>query len=533
MRASDHEPRRNPSSQQFNELYGKERLCEVKDLKVRIPEAEGTHALWEDRAAVEQIDRHPLLGCSVDLVHQQWKPWFVSADHDGCPTGKKLPSSLYLPGASFDESPSAATLPSLSSLHPQGLQHTAVTPQCRSWRSNAARQGDAASAFPSTGLPKRQHDYVSTDFAVSLKRPRSASPYTVPMQSSVERYSTPSGVRRQCSDLPPSPELLSLVPHRTLTPGSTNSSNHTPLPSSHVQALPSPPSLHCPSSQSSAMNPLLSLAGTYAKSSNIPPPTSTRLADLQHPVVPRSSAFDVLQHERVTLLQKLERQTKIAASNARRADTAESELNSLTIRNEDMGDELKALESRLEESERKRSKETEAWRREREQWGRMLAMNGRLLQKSGEEKKKWRIQEMELLSRINTLQHAATPQGRERVEDNVLNISRCPYVGTSSTEALPWPAPTHPATPSSMPQSSPLEHVQTPGLYQEEMGQLYELVQKLQSSISKMRASGTETLSQADSLAGEGRKISETLETKLSKLHGPTTSTGASVQSTP
>ncbi|KAK4994872.1 hypothetical protein LTR66_005197 [Elasticomyces elasticus] len=270
------------------------------------------------------------------------------------------------------------------------------------------------------------------------------------------------------------------------------------------------------------MNPPLSPARTYAKRSNISPLTSARLADLQHPVVPRSSAFDVLQHERVTLLRKLERQTKIAASNAKRADTAESELNILTIRNEDMGDELKALESRLEGSERRRSKETEAWRREREQWGRMLAMNGRLLQKSGEEKKKWRIQEAELLSRINTPQHAVVPQGRQRVEDNVLNVSRCPSV-----------APTHPATPSSMPQSSPLEHVQTPESYQEEMGQLYELIQKLQSSISRMRASGTEILNQADSLAGEGRKISETVETKLSKLHGPTTSTEASMQSTP
>lgn len=75
---------------------------------------------------------------------------------------------------------------------------------------------------------------------------------------------------------------------------------------------------------------------------------------------------------------------------------AETEINDLTARNEELTEQVRTLETQLEECEKKRDTERSDAVREKDQWGRMLEMSGRLQAKNADDRQKL-IQEKESL----------------------------------------------------------------------------------------------------------------------------------------
>lgn len=123
---------------------------------------------------------------------------------------------------------------------------------------------------------------------------------------------------------------------------------------------------------------------------------SQHIADLQHQITLKSLSLQTLQSEYTSLLQKSQRDRLKSQTFEKKAIAADSEINDLTTRNEDLAEQVRTLETQLEECERKREMERSDAVREKDQWGRMLEMSGRLQAKSADDRQKL-VQEKESL----------------------------------------------------------------------------------------------------------------------------------------
>ncbi|KAJ9630704.1 hypothetical protein H2203_001228 [Taxawa tesnikishii (nom. ined.)] len=132
--------------------------------------------------------------------------------------------------------------------------------------------------------------------------------------------------------------------------------------------------------------------------------TSAHLADLQHQVTLKTLSLQTLQSEYASLLQKLQRErTKIQAIEKKSA-VAEEEINALTARNEDLADQVKALEAQLEEGDQKREHYHREFIAEKAQWVKMLEMGARIQVQGVEEQRNWVEEKARLLRRIQELE---------------------------------------------------------------------------------------------------------------------------------
>ncbi|KAI7461288.1 hypothetical protein KC357_g8766 [Hortaea werneckii] len=184
------------------------------------------------------------------------------------------------------------------------------------------------------------------------------------------------------------------------------------------RGLPSPsslayaPSLAPPTAQS-ATSPIpsyeqpLSIHTASANSA-----TSAHIADLQHQVTLKSLSLQTLQSEYASLLQKLQRERVKSQAIEKKTSVADNEVNELTGRNEELLEQVKTLEGRVEELERKREQERSDATREKEQWGRMLEMGTRLQARHAEDRQKLIDEREELRSRVAALQGSQTDKVR-------------------------------------------------------------------------------------------------------------------------
>lgn len=99
-------------------------------------------------------------------------------------------------------------------------------------------------------------------------------------------------------------------------------------------------------------------------------------------------AYQTLQGEMTSLLQKLERDKVRGQTIEKKSAVAEKEVNELTTRNEELMEQLKVLETQLEEAEKKREAEQTKAQQDKEQWGRMLELSGRLHAQADAERKR-------------------------------------------------------------------------------------------------------------------------------------------------
>jgi hypothetical protein len=169
---------------------------------------------------------------------------------------------------------------------------------------------------------------------------------------------------------PPSPSSMAATSHRA------SLSSHTVQPG---RSSTTAPSIHTASGSTAA---------------------SQHIADLQHQITLKSLSLQTLQSEHTSLLQKFQKDRLKSQTFEKKTVAADQEVNELTMRNEELTEQVKLLGTQLEECEKKREAERSDAVREKEQWGRMLEMSGRLQAKSADDRQKLAQEKNDLQQRL-------------------------------------------------------------------------------------------------------------------------------------
>ena len=264
----------------------------------------------------------------------------------------------------------------------------------------------ARSLSPSAASKRELEDTESIEHE-SIKRQRTAS-YN---DNHLERSHLAGRLeeQRRASD-----SLQRTEPFRTFSPAHSDSWASSAYPQQRspsfygrsLRPLPSPSSL-ANASQKAPWNAPAVPPGSSPTSASQGPTTSIHnaatstaasqhIAELQHQVTLKTLSLQTLQTEYTSLLQKSQRDRLKSQTFEKKATAADQEINDLTVRNEELLEQVRTLETQLEECERKRETERSDAGREKDQWGRMLEMSGRLQAKGADDRQKL-IQEKESL----------------------------------------------------------------------------------------------------------------------------------------
>lgn len=316
------------------------------------------------------------------------------------------------------------------------------------------------------GSLKRPSEYAETEDMSFIKRQRSGS-----TNEGLYRCYSPAG-----SDSVP-----------------TSAHPHAQSPSMQgrsLRPLPSPSSLaYQPSVAHSVAGhgaPSMSSPTSYQPSSSIHTATtssaaSQHIADLQHQVTLKSLALQTLQSEYASLLQKLQRERLKSQAIEKKTNVADLEVNDLTTRNEELTEQVKSLETHIEELERKRDAERAEATREKDQWGRMLDMEGRLQAKNAEERQR-------LLDEKNSLEQRVLAYEREG-EARLLQMKK--NMGDrlgSSRKGSPAPQQTSAKAAHAAPaEQSAVAKSQAPSFLQQENLLLSSRLDVLRSALNEIR----------------------------------------------
>lgn len=118
------------------------------------------------------------------------------------------------------------------------------------------------------------------------------------------------------------------------------------------------------------------------------------------------------------MLQKLQREKIKCQAIEKKTSVADNEVNELTIKNEDLAEQIKSLETQLEETEKKRDAERSSAAKEKDQWGRMLEMSGRLHSKGLADKEKLAEEKAALEQRLVHFEGRTSTQPEEKGSAN-------------------------------------------------------------------------------------------------------------------
>jgi chromosome segregation ATPase len=133
---------------------------------------------------------------------------------------------------------------------------------------------------------------------------------------------------------------------------------------------------------------------------------SAHLQDLQHQISVKTLAFQTLQREYDSLLQKLERQRTKCATLEKKFEVSDVEINSLTDEKERLQAQVATLEAQVEELQQSRDEARRQLVANGAQYMRIMEMANRLQGQGAEDKKKWQAERTELEQRIRTLEEA-------------------------------------------------------------------------------------------------------------------------------
>jgi hypothetical protein len=145
---------------------------------------------------------------------------------------------------------------------------------------------------------------------------------------------------------------------------------------------------------------------------------SQHIAELQHQVTLKSLSLQTLQSEYTSLLQKSQRDRLKSQTFEKKATAADQEINDLTARNEELTEQIKTLETQLEECEKKRETERSDAVREKDQWGRMLEMSGRLQAKNADDRQKLVHEKESLQQRLQIYENEAALSAKRRASQS-------------------------------------------------------------------------------------------------------------------
>lgn len=285
-----------------------------------------------------------------------------------------------------------------------------------------------ARSLSPTGAPKRGPDDSESVENDLIKRQRTAS-YN---DGYLERFHAAGRLdeQRRASD-----SLQKNEPSRTFSPAHSDSWASSAQPQQQspsfygrsLRPLPSPSSM-ATASQKGFWNGSAAPPGSSPTSANQAPtsihtaPTSTaasqHIAELQHQVTLKSLSLQTLQTEYTSLLQKSQRDRLKSQTLEKKSMAADQEINDLTTRNEELTDQIRILETQLEECEKKRETERSDAVREKEQWGRMLEMSGRLQAKNADDRQKLVHEKESLQQRLLIYENEAALSAKRRASQS-------------------------------------------------------------------------------------------------------------------
>jgi chromosome segregation ATPase len=230
--------------------------------------------------------------------------------------------------------------------------------------------------------------------------------------------------------------------------------------------LPSPSSLNFPNAPTlPSISPPSAAGQTSAQSAH--------LQDLQHQISVKTLAFQTLQREYDSLLQKLERQRAKCATLEKKFEVSDVEINSLTDEKEKLQMQLSTLETQVEEIQQSRDESRRQLVANGAQYMRIMEMANRLQAQGAEDKKKWEAERTELEQRIHTLEEAMVT-GTENTPSEAENHSSASPVNSSVT-LLHNPA------------ASNTSQLETINVLRAEVGRLRSRTQALETALQTMR----------------------------------------------
>ena len=281
-----------------------------------------------------------------------------------------------------------------------------------------------ARSLSPTGASKRGPDDTESSEHDSIKRQRTAS-Y---QDGIMERFHVAGRLeeQRRASDF-----LQRTEPSRTFSPTHSDSWASSAQPQQQspsiygrsLRPLPSPSSM-ATAPQKTFWNGPTAPPGSSPTSANQAPTSihnastsavaSQHIAELQHQITLKSLGLQTLQSEYTSLLQKSQRDRLKSQALEKKATVADQEINELTARNEELAEQVKTLETQLEECEKKRETERSDAVREKDQWGRMLEMSGRLQAKNADDRQRLVHEKENLQQRLLIYENEAALNAKRR-----------------------------------------------------------------------------------------------------------------------
>ncbi|OAL56825.1 hypothetical protein IQ07DRAFT_638228 [Pyrenochaeta sp. DS3sAY3a] len=255
--------------------------------------------------------------------------------------------------------------------------------------------------------------------------------------------------------------------------------------------LPSPSSLNFPNVNVPNL-PSISPPAITAQTSA----QSAHLQDLQHQISVKTLAFQTLQREYDSLLQKLERQRTKCATLERKFEVSDVEINSLTDEKEKLQGQVAMMESQVEDLQQSRDEARRQLVANGAQYMRIMEMANRLQAQGAEDKKKWEAERTELEQRIRILEEAMVTGTEQPTPDAEPHATASP--GTPSIVLVH-----NPATASSSSQA------ETINVLRAEVSRLRSRTQTLETALQSMRQESISIQLAARQLVESGSKLED------------------------
>ncbi|OCK92387.1 uncharacterized protein K441DRAFT_688340 [Cenococcum geophilum 1.58] len=360
-------------------------------------------------------------------------------------------------------------------------------------------QSEPTSAVGLYETMKRRQENIDREEHSPSTRPPPGSLYELPRFPHPARIPEDNRRSLYSSDLP----SMSHSPHRTASSGSIFIPPQSPLQASQTLRsgmLPSPSSMNFPTGPNlPPISPPSSSVQTSAQ--------AVHFQDLQHQVSIKTLAFQTLQREYDSLLQKLERQRTKCATLEKKFEVSDVEINTLTDEREKLQAQIAALESHVEELQKSRDEARRQLSANGAQYMRIMEMASRLQAQGAEDKKRWEAEKVELERRIKLLEEAMVTGG-ERPDAPLTQAATEPFHPTSVRQpaASTTTAPMTPTLASS---------AETIAVLRAEIARLRSRTQSLETALQTMKDESISIQAAAQTLVGSGRKVKDAVDTVL------------------
>lgn len=295
-------------------------------------------------------------------------------------------------------------------------------------------------------------------------------------------------------------------PYSNEIPPMAGSPHHTASSSGSVFMPPQSP-MQAPQPSRTGMLPSPS-SMNFPNVSNLPPISppaqsvqtsaqAAHLQDLQHQVSIKTLAFQTLQREYDSLLQKLERQRTKCATLEKKFEVSDVEINSLTDEKEKLQNQVASLESQVEELQQSRDEARRQLVANGAQYMRIMEMANRLQAQSADDKKRWEAERVELEQRIKVLEEAMVTG--QTGSDRSATESSNALVGDSSPPSIILAHNPH--------LSSSTSSTETINVLRAEIGRLRSRTQSLETALQAMKEESVSIQAAARQLVESGGKI--------------------------